>query len=31
MNKRKLFFGPDDDYGGVEMGCELIDIPFNEY
>jgi hypothetical protein len=31
MNKRKLFSGPDDDYGAVEMGCEIIDMPFDEY
>ncbi|KAL4136190.1 hypothetical protein QTP88_007754 [Uroleucon formosanum] len=31
MNKRKLFSGPDDDYGAVKMGCEIIDIPFDEY
>ncbi|XP_025425936.1 uncharacterized protein LOC112694617 [Sipha flava] len=31
MNKRKLFSGPDDDYGAVEMGYEIIDMPFDEY
>ncbi|KAL4132845.1 hypothetical protein QTP88_009929 [Uroleucon formosanum] len=31
MNKHKLFSGPDDDYGAVEMGCEIIDMPFDEY
>jgi len=31
MNKRKLFCGPDDDYGAVEMGCEIIDMPLDEY
>jgi len=31
MNKHKLFCGPDDDYGVVEMGCEIIDMPLDEY
>ncbi|KAL5238042.1 hypothetical protein ACI65C_005452 [Semiaphis heraclei] len=31
MTKRKLFSGPDDDYGAVEVGSEIIDIPFDEY
>lgn len=31
MTKRKLFSGPDDDYGAVEIGCEIIDMPFDEY
>lgn len=23
--------GPNDDYGAVEMGCEIIDMPLDEY
>jgi len=31
MTKRKLFSGPDDDYGAVEVGSKIIDMPTDEY
>lgn len=31
MKKRKLF-GPDKDYyGSNDLGCEIIDMPIDEY
>lgn len=32
IKKRKnLFTGPDEDYGATELGCEIIDMPLDEY
>lgn len=26
-----MFSGPDEDYGALELGCEIIDMPLDEY
>lgn len=31
MNKLKFFSGPDNNYEATKMGCEIIDMPFDDY